>query len=47
VPWSASSTILLADDRVRYDEKEVSMYHYNDFEAWRERQHDLLREAGE
>ena len=23
------------------------MYHQNDFESWRERHHELLREAGE
>jgi hypothetical protein len=45
MPWADAPAILLADERDRHDLKEVSMYHYNDFEAWRGHHDELLREA--
>jgi hypothetical protein len=45
MPWADAPAKLLADERDRHDLKEVSMYHYNDFEAWRGHQDELLREA--
>lgn len=45
MPWAEASAILLADERDPHDLKEVSMYHYNDFEAWRGHHDELLREA--
>jgi hypothetical protein len=45
MPWADAPAILLADTGDRHDLKEVSMYHYNDFEAWRGLRDELLREA--
>ena len=45
MPWIAAPAILLADEGDGHDRKEVSMYHYNDFEAWREHRNVLLQEA--
>lgn len=45
MPWAGAPAILLAEARDRHDLKEVSMYHYNDFEAWRSHHDELLREA--
>jgi hypothetical protein len=47
MPWADIPAILLSDERDRHDLKEVSMYHYNDFEAWQGHRDELLREAGE
>jgi hypothetical protein len=47
MPWADARTILLADQRDRHDLKEVSMYYYNDFEAWRVHRDELLQEAEE
>jgi len=33
MPWADTPAILLADEGDLHDLKEVSMYHYNDFEA--------------
>jgi hypothetical protein len=45
MPWADTPAILLADKGDRHDLKEVSMYHYNDFGAWRDHRDELLQEA--
>ena len=45
MPWTAAPAILLADEKDTHDLKEISMYHYNDFEAWKGHRDCLLREA--
>jgi phosphoserine phosphatase len=45
MPWADTPAILLADEGDLHDLKEVSMYHYNDFEAWRDHRDELLQEA--
>jgi hypothetical protein len=45
MPWVATPAILLAYEGDRHDLKEVPMYHYNDFESWRDHRDELLQEA--
>jgi hypothetical protein len=47
MPWADTPAILLADKGDRHDLKVVTMYHYNDFESWRDHRDELLQEAQE
>jgi hypothetical protein len=45
MPWTDTPAILLADEGDLHDLKEVPMYHYNDFGAWRDHRDEVLQEA--
>jgi hypothetical protein len=45
MPWTDAPAILLAGKEIDTTIKGVSMYHYNDFEAWQGHRDELLREA--
>jgi hypothetical protein len=45
--WVDTPSILLTGEGDRHDLKGVPVYHYNDFEAWRDHRDELLREAEE
>ena len=47
MPRVDTPAILLADEGDRPDLKEVTMYHYNDFESWRDHHDEMLQEAQE
>ena len=47
MPWIDTPSILLIGEGNRHDPKGVPVYHYNDFEAWRDHRDELLREAEE
>lgn len=47
MPWADTPAILLANEGDRHDPKEVTMYHYNDFESWRDHHDEMLQEAQE